>query len=144
MLIVHWNSTDFSEEHVGSIYRAEGWAKQETKALYLLHYGFLFALTIQPWKWRWYVPLKYRLTFNRLHGGISHKIELSRDTAVRTSKRKTPEVVGVLKFRARDTKANDAAIYWGVWSALFEQPHSLGKEPSATQGRGAVWASQKF
>jgi hypothetical protein len=33
-------------------------------------------LTLQPWSWRWHVPLKCLLTFSRLHSVISQKIEL--------------------------------------------------------------------
>lgn len=29
------------------------------------------ARLISPWRWRWYVPLKHGLTFNKLHGVIS-------------------------------------------------------------------------
>jgi hypothetical protein len=29
-------------------------------------------LTLQPWRWRWHVPLKHRLTFNE-HVIISQK-----------------------------------------------------------------------
>jgi hypothetical protein len=46
---------------------------------------FLIWLTLQPWSWRRYVPLKCQLTFTRLQGVISHKTELFIATAVRTS-----------------------------------------------------------
>jgi hypothetical protein len=43
-------------------------------------------LILRPWRWRWHVPPKRRLTFNGLHGVISQKIELFITTAVRISK----------------------------------------------------------
>jgi hypothetical protein len=30
----------------------------------------------RPWRWKWHLPPKRRLTFSALHGVISHKIEL--------------------------------------------------------------------
>jgi hypothetical protein len=44
-------------------------------ACHLLSHWYLARL-IQPWRWRWYVPLKRQLTFNRLHSVISQKIVL--------------------------------------------------------------------
>jgi hypothetical protein len=38
--------------------------------------SFLPWLTLQPQRWRQYVPPKHRMTFNTLHGVISQKIEL--------------------------------------------------------------------
>jgi hypothetical protein len=37
---------------------------------------FLARLIVRPWRWRWHVLPKLRLTFNGLHGVISQKIEL--------------------------------------------------------------------
>jgi hypothetical protein len=43
---------------------------------HLLSRWFLYWLIFRPWRWRRHVPLKRRLSFNGLHGVISHKIEL--------------------------------------------------------------------
>jgi hypothetical protein len=45
--------------------------------------GFLLGLTLQPLRWRRFVPQKRRLTFTGLHGVISQKTELFITTAVR-------------------------------------------------------------
>jgi hypothetical protein len=37
---------------------------------------FLTWLALQPWRWRWHVPVKHLLTFTGLHSIISQKIEL--------------------------------------------------------------------
>jgi hypothetical protein len=42
---------------------------------------FLAWLTLQSCRWRWHVPPKHQLTFNRLHGNISQKTELTVTTA---------------------------------------------------------------
>jgi hypothetical protein len=42
-------------------------------------------LILRPWRWRWYVPPKRRLTFNGLHSVVSQKTVLFIITAVRTS-----------------------------------------------------------
>jgi hypothetical protein len=44
-----------------SSFRVEEYAKQET--CFNLDWFIL-----QPWRWRWHVPVKYQLTFTRLHG----------------------------------------------------------------------------
>jgi hypothetical protein len=44
-----------------------------------------YLLILRPWRWRWHVPPKRRLTFNWLHGVISQKRELFITTTVRTS-----------------------------------------------------------
>jgi hypothetical protein len=54
-------------------------------AYQLLSCWFFAWLVLLPWRWRWHVPLKCKLTFNRLHLVISQKIELFITTAVRTS-----------------------------------------------------------
>jgi hypothetical protein len=36
---------------------------------------FLAWLILQSWRWRWHIPLKHQLTFNRLQGIISQKTE---------------------------------------------------------------------
>jgi hypothetical protein len=56
------------------------------RCLCLLHASrwFLAWLILRPWRWRWHVPLKHRLTFDGLHGIISHKMELFITTVVRT------------------------------------------------------------
>jgi hypothetical protein len=38
------------------------------------HAVYLTRLIFRPWKWRWYVSPKRRLTFNGLHGVTSQKI----------------------------------------------------------------------
>jgi hypothetical protein len=40
--------------------------------------------SLHPWRWRWHVPPKCRLIFNRLHGIIPQKVELFVTTVVRT------------------------------------------------------------
>jgi hypothetical protein len=56
------------------------------------HFGGIYPLhlqgstVIQERRWRGYVPSKYQLTFNRLYGIISQKIELFIINAVGTSK----------------------------------------------------------
>jgi hypothetical protein len=52
---------------------------------YLLHAGFLLDLLIDPEDGGDMFHLKYRLTFNGLHGVISQKTELCMTIAVRTS-----------------------------------------------------------
>jgi hypothetical protein len=47
--------------------------------------GFLLNLFFRPWRWRWYVPPKRRLTLNGLHGVISQKMVLFITTGVKTS-----------------------------------------------------------
>jgi hypothetical protein len=37
---------------------------------------FLVSLILQPWRWRRHVSVKYRVTFNGLHGPVSQTIEL--------------------------------------------------------------------
>jgi hypothetical protein len=47
--------------------------------------GFLLSLFLRHWRWRRYVPLKRRVTFNRLHGVISQKVMLFITPAVKNS-----------------------------------------------------------
>jgi hypothetical protein len=44
--------------------------------------SFLLNLFLRPWRWRWYVPPKRRLTLNGLHGVISHKLILFKGKVV--------------------------------------------------------------
>jgi hypothetical protein len=46
---------------------------------------FLACLIIRPWRWRRNIPSKRQLTFNRLPGVISQKVEIFINTDVRTS-----------------------------------------------------------
>jgi hypothetical protein len=55
--------TDVSEEHFAFIFTC-------------LYAGFLLTLFFRPWRWWRYVPPKYRLTLNGLHGVISQKMVL--------------------------------------------------------------------
>jgi hypothetical protein len=48
----------------------------QSSAFHLLSRWFHAGLILLPWRWRWYVPPKRRLTFNGLHGVISQKILL--------------------------------------------------------------------
>jgi hypothetical protein len=41
----------------------------------LLHAAFFAWLILRHWRWRRHIPLKRRLTFNRLHGITAQKIE---------------------------------------------------------------------
>jgi hypothetical protein len=75
-------STDFSEEHVAHIFRVEEVAKQVTSKKQVASSAWLI---LRLRRWRRYVPLKYRLTFNGLHGVITQKVELIITTAVTTS-----------------------------------------------------------
>jgi hypothetical protein len=59
--------------------------KDQTACLVPASCWFFAWCTLQPWRWRWHVPLKCWLTFNRLHGIISQKTELFIITTVRTS-----------------------------------------------------------
>jgi hypothetical protein len=40
------------------------------------HANFLLGLFFRPWRWRWHVPPKLRLTLNGLHGVILQKMVL--------------------------------------------------------------------
>jgi hypothetical protein len=60
--------------------RARNWRESRLEAR-----RFLARLILRPWWWRWHVPPKRLLTFNGLHGFISHKRELFITTGVRTS-----------------------------------------------------------
>jgi hypothetical protein len=60
-----------SEKHVASIFRV----KEYAKLCHLLSRWFLAWLILRPWRWRWHVPSKRLLTFNRLHGFLSKNIE---------------------------------------------------------------------
>jgi hypothetical protein len=53
--------------------------------LLLPSYWCLAWLILRPWRWSQHVSPKRRLTFNRLHGVISQKMEFFIITAVRTS-----------------------------------------------------------
>jgi hypothetical protein len=80
--VVHWKSTDVSEEHITSIFRNQ----HEAELCLLPASGcFIAWLTLGPWRWRWYVTPKRRLTFNGIYGVISQKIGLFITSALRTS-----------------------------------------------------------
>jgi hypothetical protein len=51
----------------------------------MLSRWFLPWLSLWPWRWRRHVPPKCQLTFDRLHGDISQKIERFITTTMRTS-----------------------------------------------------------
>jgi hypothetical protein len=51
----------------------------------LFQVGLLLGLLFEFWRWRRHVPSELRLTFSRLHGVISQKIELFIITTVTTS-----------------------------------------------------------
>jgi hypothetical protein len=58
-----------------------GWSLNQArsqKALSLLPAScwFLARLTLQPWRWRQYVPLKHHMTFSGLYGITCHKLKL--------------------------------------------------------------------
>jgi hypothetical protein len=80
--VVHWKSTDVSGEHIVSIFRNE-----EAKHLCFLptSHWILPWIILSPQKWRRYVPLKRRVSFNWLHGVISQKMVFCITTAVRNS-----------------------------------------------------------
>jgi hypothetical protein len=59
--------------------------QREVLTCYLLRAGLIFGRFIRTWKWRRYVPLKRRLTFEGLHGVTSQKTAFFITTAVRTS-----------------------------------------------------------
>jgi hypothetical protein len=61
--VIHWKSTEVSEEHIASIYRIE-----ETKQLCFLpaSWWFLPWIIFPPQKWRRYIPPKRRLTLSGL------------------------------------------------------------------------------
>jgi hypothetical protein len=69
---IRWVSTYISEEHIASIFRVE------------FTLVFFLCFFFRPWSLRPYVPLKRMLTFNGLHGVISHKMVRFITTAVRT------------------------------------------------------------
>jgi hypothetical protein len=48
--VVRWKSTVVSEEHFGSIFRVQEWAKKETRLLPALLW-FLAWLIFRPWRW---------------------------------------------------------------------------------------------
>jgi hypothetical protein len=50
--------------------------RADCSACHLLSHRFLAWLILRLWRWRQHVPPKYWLTFNGLHGVISHKTEL--------------------------------------------------------------------
>jgi hypothetical protein len=52
--------------------RLTAWAMVRSHQISYLLLGLFF----QCWRWRWYVPPKYRLIFNGLHSIIAQKIEL--------------------------------------------------------------------
>jgi hypothetical protein len=60
---------DVSEEHIASISRMKGKAKQETS----VKEAARRVISFLPWRWRRYVRPKCRLTFTRLHGVIWKK-----------------------------------------------------------------------
>jgi hypothetical protein len=62
--------------------RCCSWSKQVASSLPA---GFFLNLFLLPWRWRWYVPPKRRLTLSGLHGVISQKMILFITTAVKTS-----------------------------------------------------------
>jgi hypothetical protein len=65
-LVIRWKSTDVSEE------------------IYLVPTSrwFLVWLIFRPWKWRWYVHPKRRLTFKGLHSIITQKTKIFRSNTV--------------------------------------------------------------
>jgi hypothetical protein len=73
---IFWDITPCSPLKVnrrfGRIYRLQ----LQSFSCHLLPRWFLARLILRPWRWRVYVPLKRRLTFNGLHGVITQKIVL--------------------------------------------------------------------
>jgi hypothetical protein len=93
--VVHWKSTDVSEEHITSIFRnqneAEVWSLPASR-------WFHVWLNLIHWRWRQHVTPKCRLTFSGIQGFVSQKIGLFITTALRTSnptKSKTFYCVGL-------------------------------------------------
>jgi hypothetical protein len=80
-ILRRWNSVNTSYCWVQNL------SSGSNRELYLLSASclFLFWLILWPWWWRRHVPPKWWLTFNRLQGVISQKIQLYITAAVRTS-----------------------------------------------------------
>jgi hypothetical protein len=66
-------------------------------------------LILRPWRWRWYVPPKRRLTFNGLHRVVSQKILLFR-VLVCLSETSTPEYTPLWQKRPQSNWT------WKLWS----------------------------
>jgi hypothetical protein len=79
---------------------------------HLLSHWFLAWLILRPWRWRLYVPLKHRLTFNRLHGVISQKIVLSIATAVRTLDPASPNLAATSAILVGDLNPAIRGVRW--------------------------------
>jgi hypothetical protein len=60
-------------------------SRRFVRLCHLFSRWFLTLLILRPWIWRWYIPLKLRLIFSRIHGVVSRKIEFFITTGVRTS-----------------------------------------------------------
>jgi hypothetical protein len=84
---VFWDITPCSPDKFYRHFRGTYFLHLQGSRVSLLpaSWWFLAWLTLQPWRWRWYVPVKRWLTFTGLHNVIPQKMELSITTAVRTS-----------------------------------------------------------
>jgi hypothetical protein len=85
--VVRWNSTVISWENNAQCPRVSKTRNHQPKSFCLPSTSILFLtwLTLRPWRWGWYIRPKRRLTFTRLHGVTSKKIDLFAVSAVGTS-----------------------------------------------------------
>jgi hypothetical protein len=75
--LVCWNSTDISEERVACVFRIEEKFNQGTSINKPASRAcrLLVRLYLPHWRSRRYVPPKFQLTFTKLHGIVSQKME---------------------------------------------------------------------
>jgi hypothetical protein len=75
--IFHWNQKKFRRK---CRFYLQGRRMRQAKKLawsrFLVSRWLLALFILGLWRWRWHVPPKHRLTFNRLHGVIFQKTEL--------------------------------------------------------------------
>jgi hypothetical protein len=70
-------SADVTVEEIASVIKFVEWAKQEISRASMITASCLLLvwLILRKWRWRWHVPLKFRLTLSGLNGFVSRKIE---------------------------------------------------------------------
>jgi hypothetical protein len=90
---------------------------------------FLARLIFRPWRWRWYISPKRRLTVNRLHSVVSQKMVLFITTAVRTS---NPTQL------LHDN--NNTELFWSCETPLLWPVH----EREMLEGKNAGWFESTF
>jgi hypothetical protein len=114
----------------------------------------IFLFFLLPWRWRWYVPPKRRLT-PHLHGATSQKTALFIVTAVKTSNLTHQYLFPVLDSKLRShyligSRPRSHRDLWRYRSSLFAHAQlilSVGVSQwwiAFVLRRGTAWASGKW